>query len=144
MWKDTKAVRFISTQCNPTNRCSALRRVSGEYHRIHQPLIASNYSSHYKEVDQFDFLATKYCIARRSYRPWLYLYNFCVQAAIVNAYILYMETNSEPKPKKFYTVRLQAPPRKATNFRLHWQESKSNISTAICRTRYYNRTPSES
>ena len=101
VWKDTKAVRFISTQCNPTIRCSALCRVSGEYHHIHQPLIASNYSSHYKAVDQFDFLATKYCITRRSYRPWLYLYNFCVQAAIVNAYILYMETNSEPKPKKF-------------------------------------------
>ena len=101
VWKDTKAVRFISTQCNPTITCSALRRVSGEYHRIHQPLIASNYSSHYKAVDQFDFLATKYCISRRSYRPWLYLYYFCIQAAIVNAYILYMETNTEPKPKKF-------------------------------------------
>ena len=101
VWKDTKAVRFISTQCNPTIRCSALRRISGEYHRIHQPLIASNYSSHYKAVDQFDFLATKYSIARRSYRPWYYLYNFCLQAAIVNSYILYMETNSEPKPKKF-------------------------------------------
>ena len=73
VWQDTKAVRFISTQCNPTIRCSALRKVSGEYHRIHQPLIASNYSSYYKAVDQFVFLATKYCIARRSYRPWLYL-----------------------------------------------------------------------
>ena len=101
VWKDTKAVRFISTQCDPRIRCSALRRISGEYHRIHQPLIASNYSSHYKAVDQFDFLATKYCIARRSYRPWLYLYNFCTQAAIVNSYILYMQTNSEQKPKNF-------------------------------------------
>ena len=101
VWKDTKAVWFLSTQSDPTITCSALRRIGGEYHRIHQPLIASNYASHYKAVDQFDYSATKYTIARRAYRPWLYLYNFCLQAAIVNAYILYMETNIEAKPKKF-------------------------------------------
>ena len=36
-----------------------------------------------------------------SYRSWIYLHSWCLQAAIVNAYILYMATNSEPKPKKF-------------------------------------------
>ena len=101
VWKDTKTVLFLSTQSDPTITCPALHRVGGEYHRIHQPLIASNYASHYKAVDQFDYSATKYTIARKAYRLWLYLYNFCVQASIVNAYILYMETNTEPKPKKF-------------------------------------------
>ena len=54
-----------------------------------------------KSVDYFDFATTKYQIARRSYRAWIYIHSWVIQASIVNAYILYMATNTDPKPKKF-------------------------------------------
>ena len=100
-WKDTRWVRFCSTESDPRISCAALRRINGRYERIHQPLVAFKYTSRYKNVDIFDMASTKYQIARRSYRPWKYMWNFCLQASIVNAFILYMATNTDPKPRNF-------------------------------------------
>ena len=69
--------------------------------RINQPLIAHKYANCYKSVDYFDFATSKYQIARRSYRSWIYIHSWVIQASIVNAYILYTATNTDPKPKKF-------------------------------------------
>ena len=101
VWKDTKAVRFLSTETNPTVVSFALRRVASSYMRINQPLVASKYADNYKSVDFFDFATTKYQLACRSYRSWIYLSNWAIQASIVNAYILYMASNTESKPKNF-------------------------------------------
>ena len=100
-WRDCKWVRFCSTEADPRITCAALRRINGRYERIHQPLVAFKYASRYKNVDIFDMASTKYQIARRSYRPWKYMWNFCLQASIVNAFILYMATNTDPKPRNF-------------------------------------------
>ena len=101
LWFDTKPVRFISTEVDPTVTCGALRRVGGQYERVFQPSVASKYAERYKSINLFDFSAQKYAIMRRSYRPWRYLFSFCFQAAIINAYILYMETSKLPRPKNF-------------------------------------------
>ena len=101
VWMDTKAVRFISTECDPTKFGFALRRIGGKYERINQPSMASTYGNFYKQVDLFDFASTKYAIGRRSYRPWKYLFSFCLQASIVNAYILFIETSTIPRNKSF-------------------------------------------
>ena len=73
VWKDTKAVRFISTETDPTVVTFALRRVASSYVRINQPLVASKYANNYKSVDFFNYATTKYQLARRSYRSWIYL-----------------------------------------------------------------------
>ena len=101
VWKDTKAVHFLSTETNPTVVSCALHRVASSYVRINQPLVASKYADNYKSVDFFDFATTKYQLARCSYRSWIYLSNWAIQASIVNAYILYMASNTESKPKNF-------------------------------------------
>ena len=101
VWKDTAAVRFLSTETNPTVVSFALRRVGGAYVRINQPLVASKYADNYKSVDFFDFATTKYQLARRSYRSWLYLFSWSLQASIVNAYILFKATNTESRSKHF-------------------------------------------
>ena len=80
---------------------AALRWVGGRYKIIAWPFVTSQYGNFYKSIDIFDFLSTKYSISRRTYRPWQYLWSFCVQAAIVNAYILYISTNSTPRSKSF-------------------------------------------
>ena len=76
VWKDTKAVRFISTETNPTVMSFALRRVASSYMRINQPLVASKYANNYKSVDFFDFATTKYQLGHRSYRLWIYVCNW--------------------------------------------------------------------
>ena len=48
-----------------------------------------------------DFFCSKYSMARCSYRPWKYMFNFCLQASIVNSYILYMSTNKAPRCKNY-------------------------------------------
>ena len=101
VWKDTKAVHFISTETDPTVVSFALHRVASSYVQINQPLVASKYANNYKSVDFFDYATTKYQLAHHSYRNWIYLQNWAIQTAIVNAYILYMATNTESKPKKF-------------------------------------------
>ena len=93
MWFDTKPVQFISTETDPCIVCTTLRRVSGHYECVSQPLSANRYNNHFKSVDAFDFLLTKYQFACQSYCSWHYLFNFCLQAAVVNAFIIYMAHN---------------------------------------------------
>ena len=101
MWFDTKPVWFISTETDPRTVCSTLRRVSGRYERVNQPLIANRYNLHFKSVYAFDFLLTKYQFACRSYHSWRYRFNFCLQAAVVNAYIIYMAHNKSACNKTY-------------------------------------------
>ena len=93
VWNDTKAVRFVSTCSDPTVVSFALRRVGGNYEWVSQPAIATNYHAKYKNVDILDFYCSKYLLSRRSYCPWKYLFTFCLQASIVNAFILFTSTN---------------------------------------------------
>ena len=107
VWIDTRAVRFVSCEADPTKGGGALRRVGGRYERIAQPSVASKYSQFYKSIDMFDFLSTKYAIARRSYRPWRYLWSFCLQASIVNAYILFISNSTLPRNKTYSQVEFR-------------------------------------
>ena len=107
LWNDTRGVRFISTEADPTKVGGALRRVGGKYERIAQPAVAGKYGQFYKSIDQFDFLSTKYTIARRSYRPWKYLWSFCLQASIVNAYILYISTSTVQRKRTYSQVEFR-------------------------------------
>ena len=69
LWFDTKPVRFISTEADPTIVCAALHRIGAQYECISQPSVASKYAEWYKSIDFFDSAANKYSIWRRSYRP---------------------------------------------------------------------------
>ena len=101
LWFDTKPVRLISTASDPTIVSFALRRVGGNYECVSQPAIAANYQLKYKSVDFLDYFCSKYSMARLSYRPWKYMFNFCLQASIVNAHILYTSTNKAPRHKNY-------------------------------------------
>ena len=101
LWFDTKPVHFISTEADPTIVCAALRWIGAQYKHISQPSVASKYAERYKSIDFFDSAANKYSIWRHSYRPWHYLFGFCLQSAIINAYILYISTSNLLRPKKF-------------------------------------------
>ena len=101
MRMNTKPVRFISTASDPIIVSFALRRVGGNYKHVSQPAIATNYQSKYKSVNFLDYFCSKYSLARRSYCLWKYMFNFCFQASIVNAHILYTSTNKAPRHKNY-------------------------------------------
>ena len=104
LWFDTKPVRFISTEADPTIVCAALRRVRAQYECISQLSVTSKYSMRYKSINFFDSAANKYSIWKRCYRPWHYLFGFCLQAAKINAYILYISTRNYPDQKTFVNL----------------------------------------
>ena len=137
VWKDTKAVRFISTETNPTVMSFALRRVASSYVRINQPLVASKYANNCKSVDFFGFATTKYHLGCHSYRSWIYVCNWAIQASIVNAYILYLSTNTESKPKKFSQSDFCLILGKQLINGFSCRKVKANIQTSLCWSRYY-------
>ena len=100
-WSDTKVCRFVSMCSDPTVVSFALRRVGGNYERVSQPAIAANYQSKYKSVDFLDYYCSKYSLGRRSYQPWKYMFNFCLQASVVNAFILFTSTNTLQRKKNY-------------------------------------------
>ena len=101
VWNDTKAVRFVSTCSDPTVVSFALRRVGGNYERVSPLAVAANYNLKFKSVDFLDYYCSKYSLSRRSYRLWKYMFNFCLQASIVNAFILFTSTNKVPRRKNY-------------------------------------------
>lgn len=92
-WRDTKVVKFASTQANPNLTCTAQRRSGSQYISVHQPHSASMYARFMGGVDTFDHLRERYRVGRPSKKAWKYLFFFLVDAALVNAYILYKQTS---------------------------------------------------
>lgn len=101
-WQDTKVVRVCSTAWSPDRVTHCLRRVSAVRQRVNQPLSLSMYNKYYAGVDRFDQRRAKYRVGRFSRKSWKYLFHFYVNAAIVNAWVLYAETSTRQKPKGRY------------------------------------------
>ena len=49
----------------------------------------------------YGLFCSKYSKARCWYHPWKYMFNFCLQASIVNTHILYTSTNKAPRCKNY-------------------------------------------
>ena len=98
VWRDTKCVRFLSTQCQPTAETQASRRVGGVRQNVSQPSVAHSYNTFMGGVDTFDSLRKNAAVGRAAKKSWKYLFFFGFNAAIVNAWLLYLE--SSPNTEK--------------------------------------------
>ena len=101
MWQDVKLVLFLSTLAKPHITSTTLRRFGRNTIRVSTPHAASKYHLFYKGTDFFDQLSERYDFSRRHYRSWLYLFNFILNSAIVNSYILFKETSVPQRKKKY-------------------------------------------
>ena len=101
VWQDTKHVRYASVACDPSVVGVAVRRVSRNYVRVNQPLVAQRYNQHYKAIDLLDQHIAAYPISRRTNRSWKHIFWFCFQTSVLNAYIIYRETHPGPMPKTY-------------------------------------------
>ena len=59
---------------------------------------------HYKAIDYFDQLAERYTVGRRCYRSWMYIFNWPINAAIVNSYILHGMSSTVARKKKYAQI----------------------------------------
>ena len=103
VWKDTKDVRFASMLNRPSVSTTTVRRIRGQHVQVSQPSVANLYQLHYAGVDRFDQLRSSYAIGRPSKKSWKYLFNFLLNSAMVNAFILYKKASERPDFKKNYT-----------------------------------------
>ena len=105
MYQNYLQVHFASTKSDPKITTHAVRRVKLSFVQVNMPLCAKQYTAHFGGVDHLNTLhSRKYGqIARPSKKKtWKYLFWFLVNAAIVNAWILYKQTSKRPKRKKKY------------------------------------------
>jgi hypothetical protein len=92
VWRDTKCVRFLSTNCNPRSTVAS-RRIQGVRQNVQQPSVAQYYGRYMGGVDHFDALRGNVSVGRTSKKSWKYLFYFAVNACMVNAWIIFQSTN---------------------------------------------------
>lgn len=103
-WKDTgkNPVKFLSTFSKPNVTTRCLRRIGARYEELPQPICASQYNKNYGFVDKFDLFRSSYKVGSNGKKAWKYIFNFCLDASLVNSYLLYVETSQRPKTVKRY------------------------------------------
>ena len=74
VWQDTKQVWYASVACDPSIVGVAVHRVSRNYVRVNQPLVAQWYNQHYKSIDLFDQHMAAYPVSRRTYCSWKHIF----------------------------------------------------------------------
>ena len=104
VWKDTKEVRFISTLNHPDISTKCLRRVGNRRIEVTTPSCAASYAHFYGAVDKYDRLCSHRvygALGHGSNKIWKHLMFHFTNMAIANAWILFSETSTRPKPKYY-------------------------------------------
>ena len=136
VWADTKNVRYASVACDPTVVGVTIRRISRNYVRVNQPLVAQWYNQHYKSIDLLDQHLSSYPISHRTYHSWKHIWWFCFQAAVVNSYILYKETHSGPLPKSYAHIDFRIALAKEMIGTFSMRQSTPLFKTSLCWSKF--------
>ena len=126
MWADTKMVKFLSTISTPGIGVNISRRINGRPTVIRQPSAAHQYGQHYKGVDLLDMKIASYGVGRNSKKVWRTLMYWMVNAALVNAWVIYNETAA---------LRPEGPKKRFSPFDFRLQIAKQLINNFSCRKR---------
>lgn len=97
VWKDKKAVSFISTQCNVRGD-ETVRRKQKDGTFIEVPTIpaVTLYNKYMGGVDHSDQMRQYYETSRRAQKWWRYLFWFGFDVSVVNAHILMQMADNHP------------------------------------------------
>lgn len=95
-WMDTQLVNILTTAHNPKS-VSTIKRTQkdGSKKDITIPTAIAQYTVNMGGVDHFDHFRASYPIGRKSRRNWLRLFYFMFDAAIINAYIAYIQIHKQ-------------------------------------------------
>lgn len=89
-WMDTKMVHVLTSAFSPSNILQAKRtQKNGTSLAVPCPEPIWEYTKRMGGVDRFDRYRAMYSVSRKSKRWWLRLLYFFIDAAVVNAFVLY-------------------------------------------------------
>lgn len=105
-WKDRKAVNFLANHMDPSeNSFTNRKQKDGTLEEIPCPKLVMNYNKHMGFVDKFDMLKSLYEIDRKSKKWWHRIFWYFLDAAVVNAFILFQErAMSKSMPLKIFKL----------------------------------------
>ena len=104
IWSDTRFVRFLSTLNRPDIETKCVRLVGSRRIEVTQPASACSYGKNYSAVDKFDRLCSHRVygsLGHGSNKVWKHLLFHLTNMAIANAWILFCETSTRPRPKYY-------------------------------------------
>jgi len=102
-WKDRgkKCVCIATTMHNVSEKAQVLRtNKEGKRESVSCPTCIKDYNAYMGGVDHFDQLVSAYNISWKSRKWWIKIFYYCIDAMIVNAYILYKTTYQTVHPRK--------------------------------------------
>lgn len=107
-WRDRgkKSVCVVSTMHNPLKKTKVLRtQKDGSRRLVDCPDSVADYNKYMGGVDHFDQLLAAYSVSWKSRRWWMRIFYYCLDACIVNSFLLYKNTlqQSSVKNKKALT-----------------------------------------
>ena len=102
VWMDKKHVQMLSTNSRPTVILQANWKIGRETVQVNQPENVYLYNKYMNGVDRHDQLCLQYNVGCFSHKAWKCLLWFFVNAAIVNAFILYQKVSERSTAKKRY------------------------------------------
>jgi hypothetical protein len=108
-WKDhgSKAVLISNNMHNPEERTFVSRRnKEGKKEDVSCPQSVAYYNRFMGGVDKFDQYHSSYNILWKSRRWWVQFLYYLIDAAIVNLYALYKETNALASRNKAVSILL--------------------------------------
>ena len=101
-WMDTKCVHVLSTAFDPNTVVDVKRKQKdGTRLSVTCPKPVFEYTQHMGGVDRFDQRRSMYSVRRRSRKWWMRLLYFVIDAAVVNAYILYNSVHPDEAMSTF-------------------------------------------
>ena len=91
-YKDKRQIKFLSTTSPP----GVLENG--------KPHVNVDYNKHMGGVDRFDQLISYYPVGRSGIKWWRYIMWFIVNLSIVNSWIVYSNSERDPRPSKNYDI----------------------------------------
>jgi hypothetical protein len=93
VWQDKRAVRFLSTCCEPEGSAFVTRRRKDSKSAVlNCPPVTKVYSSYMGGVDKSDRMVRTYSVSRRSKKWWYRLFYYLLDTSLANSYILYKKS----------------------------------------------------
>lgn len=95
LWQDNRTVAMLTTAHNPDELITVSRtEKNGSKVNVSCPKAIKDYTAYMRGVDRFDQLKESYSVSRRSRKYWFRLFYFLLDAALVNAYVLFSVYNA--------------------------------------------------
>ncbi|CAB3231896.1 unnamed protein product [Arctia plantaginis] len=95
-WLDTKEVTVL-TSAHKQSEVAIIKRTQkdGSKKEVFCPKAIADYTLHMGGVDHFDHFCSPYPTGRKSRKFWMRLFFFMVDAAVINAYILFLSKHAQ-------------------------------------------------